>query len=142
MRVRQRPGAANALGHVKFLFPNSFDVYMHDTPADALFAKPERAFSHGCVRLEKPFEFAQWVLKGQPEWTAEKIDAGMQSGIERHVKLARQIPVFIVYQTAWVADDGTVVFAKDIYKHDERQASLLPTPALGGSDTVEAIAAK
>lgn len=141
VRVRQRPGASNSLGLVKFLFPNEYNVYLHDTPADALFARSSRAFSHGCVRLEKPFEFAQWVLKNNPEWTPEKIHDGMNSGRETHVRLERSIPVYIVYQTAWVDDDGTVRFADDIYGHDERQASLLPQsirPVLNAADAMVA----
>jgi len=139
VRVRQRPGASNSLGQVKFLFPNEFDVYMHDTPADALFARSARAYSHGCVRLEQPYEFAQWALRYNAEWNAENILAGMNSGREKHVRLERHIPVYIVYQTAWVEDDGTVLFAHDVYKHDERQARLLPAASGGASmDTVAA----
>src|SRR5262249_48077219 len=79
-RIRQRPGSKNSLGLVKFVFPNNFDVYLHDTPADSLFQRVERDLSHGCVRVEKPVELAQWVLRDQPQWTAERIQAAMQSG--------------------------------------------------------------
>jgi murein L,D-transpeptidase YcbB/YkuD len=126
VRVRQRPGADNALGHVKFLFPNDFDVYLHDTPLDSLFARAERSLSHGCIRLEKPFELARWVLRDRPEWTDEKIQEAMDSGSEQHVAITNEIPVYVVYQTVWVEDDGTVIFAKDLYGHDERQARALP----------------
>jgi murein L,D-transpeptidase YcbB/YkuD len=125
LRVRQKPGAGNALGHVKFLFPNEFDVYLHDTPLDTLFVRRARGFSHGCVRIEKPFELAQWVLKDRPEWTPEKIDAAMNSGTERHVALKRKVPVYILYRTVWVDDDGSVRFANDLYGHDKRQLRLL-----------------
>jgi murein L,D-transpeptidase YcbB/YkuD len=81
LAFRQKPGAKNALGHVKFLFPNPYDVYLHDTPADALFAQPGRAFSHGCVRVEQPEALAQWVLKDMPEWTPEKIVEAMLASI-------------------------------------------------------------
>jgi len=131
VRVRQRPGPGNSLGNVKFLFPNEFNVYLHDTPSDSLFARAERSLSHGCVRLEKPFEMARWVLQHDPEWTDENIQAAMDSGRERHVRLATQIPVYIVYQTAWVNDDGMLVFAKDLYGHDSRQAQTLPVATPG-----------
>lgn len=127
IRIRQRPGSGNALGHVKFLFPNEHDVYLHDTPADALFARAGRSFSHGCVRVERPFELAQWVLREQPEWTPAKIEEAMYSGSERHVALAEEIPVHIVYFTAWAGADGTVQFADDVYGHDARQAELVPS---------------
>jgi L,D-transpeptidase YcbB len=126
VQFRQRPGAHNALGGVKFIFPNKFDVYFHDTPADALFARVERDYSHGCVRLEKPFEMAQWVLQDRPEWTPEKIKAAMRSGREQHIALKQHIPVYIVYQTVWVDDDGTVEFRDDVYGHDAQQERILP----------------
>jgi murein L,D-transpeptidase YcbB/YkuD len=123
---RQRPGRKNALGHVKFLFPNQFDVYLHDTPADNLFARTERGFSHGCVRVEKPEELAQYVLRGQPEWTPERIQAAMHAGTEKWVALKEPLPVYILYMTAWVDPDGTIQFREDIYGHDEKQQKLLP----------------
>ena len=141
VRVRQRPGSGNSLGQVKFLFPNEYDVYLHDTPADALFARAARAFSHGCVRLEQPYEFAQWALRQNPEWTPEKILEGMNSGREQHVRLERHVPVHIVYQTAWVEDDGSVLFAEDVYRHDERQLALLP-PTESVSSPMDAVAAR
>jgi murein L,D-transpeptidase YcbB/YkuD len=124
--VRQRPGPRNALGQVKFVFPNNFDVYLHDTPADQLFASTTRSFSHGCVRLEKPFELAQWVLSGQSQWTPERIQAAMQAGREQHVALKSPIPVYLVYATAWVEPDGRVDFREDVYGHDAKQMKLLP----------------
>jgi murein L,D-transpeptidase YcbB/YkuD len=123
---RQRPGDKNALGHVKFLFPNQFDVYLHDTPADSLFARTDRSFSHGCVRLEKPEELAQYVLRAQPEWTPERIHAAMFAGTEKWVTLKEPLPVYILYMTAWVDPDGGVQFREDIYGHDEKQQKLLP----------------
>ena len=127
VRFRQRPGPKNALGHVKFLFPNNFDVYLHDTPADSLFGRVDRDYSHGCVRVEKPFELAQWVLRHQPEWTPERIQGAMHSGDEKHVKLKKTIPVYIVYETVWVGLDGTVQFSDDVYGHDAAQRRLLPS---------------
>lgn len=116
---RQRPGAGNALGHVKFLFPNQHNVYLHDTPADNLFGKPTRAFSHGCIRVEEPEQLAKYVLKGYPEWTEEAIGVAMHSGNERHVKLKEKIPVHIVYFTSWVDENGGLHFKPDIYGYDQ-----------------------
>jgi murein L,D-transpeptidase YcbB/YkuD len=123
-RIRQRPGSGNALGGVKFMFPNNFDVYLHDTNATKLFDRIERGLSHGCVRVEEPHKLAQYVLRDQPEWTAEAIDAAMKSGQEKHVKLKTHIPVYILYKTAWVHDGG-VRFLKDLYGHDADQAAKL-----------------
>ena len=123
LAFRQKPGAKNALGHVKFLFPNNYDVYLHDTPADALFARAGRAFSHGCVRVEQPEALAKWVLTNSPEWTDEKILTAMHAGEEQHVKLERKIPVHIVYFTAWADDAGTVRVVPDVYGYDATQTS-------------------
>jgi len=124
LRIRQRPGSDNALGGVKFVFPNNFDVYLHDTNATKLFDRIERGLSHGCVRVEEPLKLAQYVLRDQPEWTAESIDAAMKAGQEKHVKLSTAIPVYIVYKTAWVHDGG-VRFLKDLYEHDADQSAKL-----------------
>ena len=123
LAFRQKPGAKNALGHVKFLFPNPYDVYLHDTPADALFARQGRAFSHGCVRVEQPQALAKWVLKDSPEWTDEKILEAMHAGEEEHVKLKQVIPVHIVYFTAWADDAGAVRLVPDVYGYDATQSS-------------------
>ena len=129
LSFRQRPGATNALGFVKFLFPNKYDVYIHDTPADALFSRIGRAFSHGCVRVEEPETLAQYVLRGRPEWTPEAIVTAMRAGDERHVKLEAPIPVHIVYLTAWVDAGGGLHFQKDIYGYDAAQANPRATGA-------------
>jgi murein L,D-transpeptidase YcbB/YkuD len=126
VRYRQRPGPGNALGQVKFIFPNNFDVYLHDTPADSLFARVDRDYSHGCVRVEQPTDLARWVLRHQPEWTPERIQAAMNAGEEKHVALETPIPVYIVYETVWVDGDGTVQFRDDVYGHDAAQDRLLP----------------
>jgi len=118
LAFRQRPGASNALGHVKFLFPNSYNVYFHDTPADALFERRGRAFSHGCVRLEEPEKLAKYVLRDFPEWDEARLFAAMQAGVEKHVKLKHTVPVHIVYFTAWVDDKGGLHFQPDIYGYD------------------------
>ena len=115
---RQKPGDSNALGHVKFLFPNEYNVYLHDTPADSLFAKPGRAFSHGCVRVEEPETLAKYVLKGYSEWDETAIFAAMRAGVEKHVRMKAKIPVHIAYFTAWVDENGGLHFQPDIYGYD------------------------
>jgi murein L,D-transpeptidase YcbB/YkuD len=124
IRIRQRPGSGNALGGVKFVFPNNFNVYLHDTNAGALFERMERSLSHGCVRVEEPQKLAQYVLRDQPAWTPEQIQAAMQAGQEKQVNLKMPIPVYILYMTAWVHDGG-VRFLKDIYGHDANQEAQL-----------------
>lgn len=128
LAFRQRPGPHNALGHVKFLFPNPYNVYLHDTPSDSLFARPSRAFSHGCIRVEEPEVLAQYVLRDQPDWTAERIKKAMYSGVEQAVKLPSPIPVHIVYFTVWVAEDGVAQFYPDVYGHDAKQLKGLTAP--------------
>ena len=123
--VRQLPGEKNSLGRVKFLFPNSFDIYFHDTPAKSLFNKDKRAYSHGCIRLSDPVKLANYVLKDDPTWSPESIEAAMNSGEERFVKLKKQIPVLITYYTAWVDDNNQLHFADDIYGHDQKLASKM-----------------
>lgn len=124
-RFRQRPGDDNALGLVKFMFPNQFNVYLHDTPTDSLFGRAARLFSHGCVRVEKPEELARYVLRDQPEWTVDRIRTAMHAGQERHVKLRDPIPVYLGYWTARVSQDGLVQFRDDIYGIDGKQTVML-----------------
>jgi L,D-transpeptidase YcbB len=123
--VRQKPGPKNALGLAKFLFPNSYNVYMHDTPAPEFFAKSRRDFSHGCIRLEKPADLAAWVLRDNPGWTPERIRAAMNGSTTQQVNLAHPIPVLIVYATVIVLEDGIVHFYDDIYGHDESLEKVL-----------------
>ena len=123
--IRQLPGPWNALGKVKFLFPNSHSIYLHDTPSKSLFSKEQRAFSHGCIRVEEPRRLAAYVLRKQPEWTAEKIDSAMNGTKELHVKIKEPIPVFIAYFTAWVDSKGQMNFRNDIYKRDARLAGMI-----------------
>lgn len=129
LRLRQRPGARNSLGLVKFVFPNDADVYLHGTPAQALFARPRRDFSHGCVRVEDPVALAQWVLADAPAesgaWTRERIEAAMAAERSQRVTLARAIPVLLFYTTAVVLPDDGLHFAADIYGHDRRLAKAL-----------------
>ena len=130
LSVRQKPGAQNALGHVKFLFPNPYDVYLHDTPADSLFSRQGRALSHGCVRVEEPEKLANYILRGYAEWPEEKILTAMNAGEEQHVKLKDAIPVHIVYFTTWVDDDGGMHFQQDVYGYDARQLERARSRAL------------
>lgn len=119
LRLRQRPGPWNALGSVKFVVPNRFNVYLHGTPAQDLFARTRRDFSHGCIRLEDPASLAEWVLEGQAGWDREAIARAMTNGTQaRRVPLARPVPVHVLYATAVVGDDGLVRFYPDIYGHD------------------------
>ena len=123
--IRQRPGGKNALGKVKFLFPNSFNIYFHDTPAKSLFEKDKRAYSHGCIRVREPEKLANYVLRNQPEWTPEKINEAMNAGEEKYVKVKNPIPVVITYYTAWVDDNGRLNFREDIYGHDASLAQKM-----------------
>jgi murein L,D-transpeptidase YcbB/YkuD len=117
--MRQRPGPRNALGLVKFDFPNEDNVYMHGTPMQELFGRARRDFSHGCVRVEDPVMLAEWVLKDEPGWTRERIVNAMSGKLTTSVMLSRPIQVILFYITAVVMpEDGTVRFAPDIYGHD------------------------
>ncbi|MBC5773532.1 L,D-transpeptidase family protein [Pontibacter sp. KCTC 32443] len=120
--VRQRPGPKNSLGDLKFLFPNSYNVYLHDTPADALFNQTERGFSHGCVRLEKPVELAKYLLQDMPEWDEQRIRETIDTGEEEWVTLPKKMQVYLVYFTSWVDEQGKVHFRDDIYGHDKKLA--------------------
>jgi len=117
--VRQKPGPKNSLGSIKFLFPNQYAVYLHDTPADALFSQTQRDFSHGCVRLEKPVELAKYILKDMPEWDEQRIRETMNGGEETWVTLPKKVQVYIVYFTAWVDENGETHFRQDLYGHDK-----------------------
>ena len=119
LMVRQKPGPKNALGLIKFIFPNDNNVYLHSTPAQALFGKARRDFSHGCIRVEDPKMLATWVLKNNPGWTKERIENAFAAGKEEQVKLTRTIPVLVLYATALAEEDGRVLFLKDIYGHDK-----------------------
>jgi murein L,D-transpeptidase YcbB/YkuD len=126
-RIRQRPGSKNALGYVKFLFPNDFNIYLHDTPNHELFDKDVRAFSHGCIRVEKPAELAQWVLG----WDAGRVDQAMQEGKDNQsVRLPKKIPVYITYATTYVRD-GKLYFGNDLYHRDDQLVKAVATGAVG-----------
>lgn len=123
--VRQKPGPKNSLGLVKFLFPNSYNIYLHDTPAKSLFGETNRAFSHGCIRLSQPKKLAEYLLRNEPAWTTDKITKAMNSGKEQFVTLKQAMPVFIGYFTSWVDRDGKLNFRNDIYGHDKKMAAQL-----------------
>jgi murein L,D-transpeptidase YcbB/YkuD len=118
--VRQKPGPTNALGLVKLIFPNEYNVYLHSTPTAQLFSQSRRDFSHGCIRVEKPAELAAWALRDKPEWTLPRIREAMQTGSDNvQVNLTKPIPVLILYGTAVVEEDNTVHFFDDLYGHDQ-----------------------
>lgn len=123
--VRQKPGPSNSLGKVKFLFPNEYNIYLHDTPAKNLFSETKRSFSHGCIRVAEPKHLAQWVLRKDSSWTEQKIDAAMNAGKEKYVTLKNKLPVYIGYFTAWVDSQGRLNFRDDVYGHDAKLAKLL-----------------
>jgi L,D-transpeptidase YcbB len=123
--VRQKPGPENALGLVKFIFPNNYNVYMHDTPAHELFSQSRRDFSHGCIRLERPADLAVWVLRDNPGWNMDRVRAAMNGSTTQQVNLAHPIPVLIVYGTVIVTEDGLVHFYDDIYGHDAALEKVL-----------------
>jgi murein L,D-transpeptidase YcbB/YkuD len=123
--VRQKPGPANSLGLVKFLFPNSYSIYLHDTPSKSLFGESSRAFSHGCIRVMEPTKLANFLLRNRKDWSPTKIDAAMRSGKEQYVTLGTKVPVFIAYLTAFVDRDGHINFRKDIYNLDDKLADML-----------------
>jgi murein L,D-transpeptidase YcbB/YkuD len=134
-QLRQKPGPKNALGRIKFMFPNPFSVYLHDTPSKDLFKRTVRTYSHGCIRIEKPLELAEYVLRGSEKWTRNTIDAALIKRKEQTVWLPESIPVYIQYWTAWVDADGMLQFRDDIYGYDGlpsarhiKKAHNKPTP--------------
>jgi murein L,D-transpeptidase YcbB/YkuD len=126
-RLRQLPGPGNALGRVKFMFPNRFNVYLHDTPARSLFEEPARTFSHGCIRVEKPLALATTLLAPQG-WTAADVDAAIATGHTRQVPLDTSVPVHVLYWTAWADEDGTLHFRDDVYERDGAVRRALSSP--------------
>jgi murein L,D-transpeptidase YcbB/YkuD len=117
--LRQKPGPKNALGRVKFMFPNQFAVYLHDTPGRQVFGHASRAFSSGCIRLARPIDLAELVLRETPGWKRERIDAVLETGKRTVVNLAKRLPVHLTYSTAWSGEGGTINFRPDIYGRDK-----------------------
>lgn len=130
-RLRQDPGPWNALGRIKFMFPNSHHVYLHDTPARALFSQVERGFSSGCIRLQDALALADWLMANDPRWPPEALRAAIDSGHTRNVSLREPVPVHLLYWTAWVGSDGTVQFRRDIYGRDAPLAAALASAFQG-----------
>ncbi|MDQ0396483.1 L,D-transpeptidase family protein [Labrys monachus] len=124
MQVRQPPGEDNALGHIKFMFPNNFSVYLHDTSTRSLFAKDKRAFSHGCVRVDNPYNFAETVMGAENGWTANRVES-MVGGREQRIDLKQKIPVHIAYFTAYVDEGGELKLVDDLYGYDQKVVSAL-----------------
>ncbi|MEM7499706.1 MAG: L,D-transpeptidase family protein [Pseudomonadota bacterium] len=124
-RIQQRPGRGNALGRVKFMFPNRHAIYLHDTPQRRLFARDNRAFSHGCVRVEKPAELAAVLLEGQVSDPEGSFERWVARGSERYVHLDEKLPVHLVYRTAWRDEQGTIQFRRDVYRRDQLIAEAL-----------------
>jgi murein L,D-transpeptidase YcbB/YkuD len=136
LRIRQKPGEKNSLGLVKFLFPNSYNIYLHDTPNDKLFEEDIRAFSHGCIRLEKPAELAQWVLG----WDRARVDKMMHGANNQSITLKNKLPVYITYMTTYVRD-GQLWFGNDLYSRDRELAQAVANGASPSADAVRNIAA-
>ena len=130
-KFRQQPGPLNPLGRIKFMFPNLYDVYLHDTPSKGLFSQNVRTFSHGCTRIEKPLELAEYVLRDAPVWTRGKLLSAIEQGTEQKVLIPRPLNVHFLYLTAWVDKEGTLQFRNDIYGRDKLlDAALHKKPTL------------
>ena len=125
--IRQKPGPANSLGLVKFLFPNSYNIYLHDTPSKSLFGESSRAFSHGCIRVFEPAKLAGFLLQQDSSWDSVKINKAMNAGTEQYVTLRKKIPVFIAYFTAFTDRDNKLNFRDDIYQLDGSLAAAIIT---------------
>jgi murein L,D-transpeptidase YcbB/YkuD len=125
LRLRQDPGPESILGRVKFVLPNKYEIYLHDTPYRENFEETVRLFSHGCIRLEKPFELAQYLLRDTPGWTSEHVAEVIESAKEQPVTLDSPKPVFVLYQTVWLGMDGSVQFRDDVYETDAQLVAAL-----------------
>ncbi len=137
-KIRQRPGANNSLGLAKFLFPNEFSIYLHDTPAKNRFIPEKRAFSHGCIRLNEPKKLADYLLRNDTTWTPEAIDKAMHADKEKVINLRPPLPVTIGYFTAWVDSKGKLNFRDDVYGHDAKLSRELFAPETLPADQVVA----
>jgi L,D-transpeptidase YcbB len=119
---RQKPGKNNSLGKIKFLFPNNYNIYLHDTPAKSLFGETNRSFSHGCIRVENPKSLAEYILRNDTQWYSESIEKILKTDIEKRISVKPTIPVYLLYLTSWVDHEGKLHFRKDIYGHDKKLA--------------------
>jgi len=130
-RFRQEPGPLNPLGTIKFMLPNEYDVYLHDTVAKRLFSENVRTFSHGCTRIEKPLELAEYLLRDDPRWSRKDLVAAITKATEQTVMIPHPVTVHFLYLTAWVDENGSVQFRNDIYGRDKSlDAALLKKPSL------------
>jgi murein L,D-transpeptidase YcbB/YkuD len=134
-RIQQAPGPGNPLGKIKFLFPNAFSIYLHDTPKEELFERADRAFSHGCIRVDRPLELASFLMASDPEWTKERIESAYRSEERIEVPIGEAVPVYIFYWTAWVNDKGDLEFHRDHYGLDREQATRIPGHRQKGDDS-------
>ncbi len=132
--IRQEAGSKNPLGHLKFVFPNKYNVYIHDTPSRSLFLRSNRSFSHGCIRISGAHELAEYLLKDLPDWSPERIQKTIDQGLGRTIILPDPVPVHILYLTAWADSEGNAFFCRDIYNRDQRLITALKkAPAGRGS---------
>ena len=132
-RLRQDPGPLNALGRIKFMFPNKFNVYLHDTPSREHFSKSIRTYSSGCIRIERPIDLAEYLLESDPKWTREHIQIAIAENREHTVMIPEPLDVHLLYWTTWVEKDGSVHFSNDIYKRDDRLREALDRESPGSS---------
>jgi murein L,D-transpeptidase YcbB/YkuD len=116
--LRKDPGPYNPMGRAKFLFPNKYDVYLHDSPNRSIFSRPKRTFSSGCIRIEKPLELTEYILKDSPGWSGKRIDAEIESGRSTLINAFVPLPIYIQYWTVWVDSSGKIQFREDIYGRD------------------------
>lgn len=140
-RIVQQPGPGNALGMVKFMFPNNLAIYLHDTPSDHLFKNAERDYSHGCIRVERPTDLATYLLKDKG-WTETDVEEHYRLPEPKNVSLTKKVPVMIEYRTAWLDEDGHVNFREDIYGHDKRQSELIESLLKDNKQLIGSVAAK
>ena len=119
-KIRQRPGPDNALGKIKFVLPNNYSIYLHDTPSKSLFSEEHRAFSHGCIRIQEPEWLAYQLLESNAEWSRARIDSALKNEQTIQINLPSPTPVLITYFTSWIDDEGLLHFRKDIYGHDAK----------------------
>ena len=131
-QLRQDAGPRNALGGIKFMFPNPYNVYLHDTPSRELFSRNQRTFSSGCIRISNPVELAEYLLKSDPKWNRNRIKTASTSGQQQVVNLPQKVPVYLLYLTAWVDEDGLVNFRSDIYQRDKPMVRALYQGGAGG----------
>jgi murein L,D-transpeptidase YcbB/YkuD len=124
-KLRQKPGQQNALGKIKFIFPNSYNIYLHDTPSKSLFSADSRAFSHGCIRVSEPLKLALFLLRNDSNWNEQKILSAMNSNQEKFITLRDRVPVYVIYLTSFVDEKGKINFREDMYNRDEKLKEMI-----------------